>query len=121
MVGYFISSHCAKSRWAHPPQISAHTHTRFVSAVVMLRSTALLEYPEEEPDLVFAGLPAGPRRRRQGVGVGARKAAGLRIVAVAGASCDTSTGLTSASGVSTVSFPRSSAERVGCCRNASRA
>lgn len=66
----------------------------------MFRSAALLEYPEEEPDLVFASLPAGPRTRR---GVGIRKS-GLRIFTVAEASVDTSTALTSASGVGTVSF-----------------
>ena len=41
------------------------------------------------------------------MGVGTRKT-GLRIVAVAGASFDTSTGLTSASGVSVVSSSNSS-------------
>ena len=86
----------------------------------MLRSAALLECPEEEP-VILAGLPAGPRRRRRGVGVETRKA-GLRIVAVAGASFDTSTGLTSASGVSVVSFSRPAlrTERVSCCRSAGR-
>jgi len=96
-----ISPRSAKSRWAHPPLDTLALHL-----VDMLRSTALLECPEEEP-VVLAGLPAGPRRRRRGVGVETRKA-GLRIVAVAGASFDTSTGLTSASGVSLASSSNSS-------------
>ena len=67
----------------------------------MWHSAALFECPEDEPELVFASLPAGPRTRR---GVGIRKAAELRIITITEASFDTSTTLTSASAVSIVSF-----------------
>jgi len=69
----------------------------------MWQTTVLPEYPEGEPEIVFTGLPAGPRARR---GVGIRKA-GLRNITITEASFDTSASLTPAPGVGTLSFPGS--------------
>lgn len=63
----------------------------------MLHPKTLLEYPEDDPELVFAGLPAGPKTRRRGVGI--RE---LTIIAITEAGVDTSTPFTPASGVRTV-------------------
>ena len=65
----------------------------------MLHPKTLLEYPEDEPDLVFASLPAGPKTRRRGVGI--RQ---LTIIAISEADFDASTTFTPASGVRIVSF-----------------
>lgn len=68
----------------------------------MWRSKALFQHPEDDPELVFAGLSPQPRARR---GVGIPKAPGLRIAAITEPGFNASTTLTSASGVSTV-FPQ---------------
>ena len=66
----------------------------------MLHPKTLLEYPEDEPELVFASLPAGPKtRRRRGVGI--RK---LTIISITEAGFDASTTFTPASGVCTEYF-----------------
>ena len=67
----------------------------------MWQTTVLPEYPEGEPEIVFASLPAGPRARR---GVGIRKA-GLRNITITEARFDTSASLTPAPGVSILSSP----------------
>ena len=69
----------------------------------MWQTTVLPEYPEDEPEIVFASLPAGPRTRR-GVGI---RGAGLRNITITEASFDTSVSLTPVPGVSTLSFPGS--------------
>jgi len=88
----------------------------------MWQTTVLPEYPEGEPEIVFASLPAGPRSRtRRGVGI---RKAGLRNITITEASFDTPASLTPAPGVSTLSFsglPSAAyIERFGFCRSASR-
>ena len=114
LVGYFVSSLGRITLSIHPPNLN-HTYD-----IEMWRPKTLLECPEDEPELVFASLPAGPRTRR---GVGIRKA-GLRNITVTEASFDASASLTPASGVSILSFSSSPTvayvEHVGFCRSASR-
>ena len=70
----------------------------------MLHPKTLLEYPEEEPELVFASLPTGPKSTRRRDGVGIRR---LTIISIAEAGFDASTTFTPASGVrSVLSFYR---------------
>jgi hypothetical protein len=66
----------------------------------MLHPKTLLEHPEDEPELVFASLPAGPKTRRRDR-VGIRK---LTIISIAEAGFDASATFTPASGVRIVCF-----------------
>jgi hypothetical protein len=65
----------------------------------MLHPKTLLEYPEDEPELIFTSLPPGPKTRRGGVGI--RK---LTIISITQAGFDASTTFTPASGVRAISF-----------------
>ena len=66
----------------------------------MLHPKTLLEYPEDEPDLVFTSLPAGPKTRcRRGVGIHK-----LTIISITEAGFDASATFTPVAGVRTVAF-----------------
>lgn len=67
--------------------------------MAMLHPKTLLEYPEDEPDLVFASLPARPTPTRRRDRVGIRKL----IISITEAGFDASTTFTPASGVRIVS------------------
>lgn len=76
------------------------SHQLRICDMEMLHPKTLLDYPEDEPELVFASLPAGPKpRRRDGVGI--RK---LTIISIAEAGFEASTTFTPAFGVRIVPF-----------------
>lgn len=67
----------------------------------MLHPKTLLEYPEDEPELVLESLPVGPLKARRRGCVGIRE---LTVITITEAGSDASTTLTSAPGVRIVVF-----------------